>query len=1240
MTVAICSYLELHVSIYFFVDGQEMQFHVLFSVALLLHTTTATVYYVTPDDGDFTNNNDTESAKSLECYLKNTNKYFSSDSQFHFKMGHHYLNTDLVIQNVTNVTLTGESLCIIRCTSHVSIIILNVTNFMLENVTFENCSANYSNYLHNDFKYYYTSIRSLKPSSNASVLLYHCMSVKINNIVLMMTESNNGFLLVNVRSCSKINNIHITVQTNCPSVNKSSLQTNGILIYYDNWNNPSNKSSEIQLGNFQFTTNGSCTHPVYYAIKTLLFQNNANVSVVIQNTIFTNLKNVTALYYHGETCGIGVNNNLTLRNCVASDNIGYSSLKMFCITLHNKHCIGLYTRKQLYYLQQYNTIRFINCIFESNYNMTSMIYVSPVSSRATTGYFYLERITFHNNRNTHFLIMNSDIDNLWQLSTYFEISESNITANVHDKGQDLMTFINSWVQFNGPILVMDNYFYINIGNFHKSTITVHNNITISYNTARQIMRVTFIILRENTTINILRNTVYNLLKKTRTYSVNSEPICLAQFYTGLQEINTSEILNHDHIIMSNNILMTSKYLSNYNYNCRWLAGNVFQNTEFQPESVYRKLLQLENNTVISKDTERPIPLSICQCVSPSPLSDAQYNDINCYSSYLGSIFPGQTLIVELIVDKQWRRKNFSATTIVVDNTEEDDCSVVDTFQLSQTHFNHECNNYSYTLWPKNESINVCKLFIGLQNMPEMFYVEFKHCPLGFTYQENRKSCYCDPVLNKNKAISIKSCNLNDETILRPAYSWISANRDNNTNNTTYIVSSYCPFERCLPYQSNLNISNPDSQCQFNGRAGLLCSKCQQGLSTVFDSPQCKRCSNMYILFIIPIAIAGVVFVTLLYIFNLTVGNGTVNTCIFYLNILNINYIMFFPNCNSFTCWMFSYMSFNFSFTSCFYNGMDDYAKPWLSLAHPLYLIIIAIALTILSRYSAKVRRFTAKKALPVLATLFLLSYTKVLVTVFYVLFRYSAITHLPSNKTELVWSISTTTPLFGVKFLVLFIVCLILFLLLLPFNLILLFARKLSCLRLITTFKPILDTYFGPYKDSAYYWTGLLLLVRVIVYVLLVIDEDLRLIVISLVFGGLLCLHAAVQPYKSKFYNIQECIAILNLSAVHAMLLYKKNAAGQKIAMILISIGIYYFVIAIVLHCCMYRWNNVIIKSMKCLIFMISKVKSICSKFVKVKYVQEDNTTELNTLKSRIPDVAYPNFQEFQEPLLAIGPDK
>ena len=322
--------------------------------------------------------------------------------------------------------------------------------------------------------------------------------------------------------------------------------------------------------------------------------------------------NVTALYYYGETCGIGVSNKLTIRNCIVSNNIGNPSFKMFHVTLYNIQCITLFRPKQLYYLQQYYNISFMKCKFENNSNMTSMIYVSPASSRATTGYFYLEKNTFHNNINTHFIIMKSDTDNIWLLSNNVVISRTNITSNVHNEGQDLMSFTKSWVWFNGPILVMHNHYYTRIANFHLSTYTLHYTITISNNTARQILSGSFIILRENTTVNVTRNTVYILLNQVRTYSINSEPICRVQFYTTLDNFSDASELSTN-VMMSNNIHMNSKYLPNYiyNYNCRWLSGNTFQKAGLQPDNVFNKTFQADNNTVISEKIKRPIPLSIC-----------------------------------------------------------------------------------------------------------------------------------------------------------------------------------------------------------------------------------------------------------------------------------------------------------------------------------------------------------------------------------------------------------------------------------------------------------------------------------------------------------------------------------------------------------------------------------------------------------------------------------------------------
>ena len=198
------------------------------------------------------------------------------------------------------------------------------------------------------------------------------------------------------------------------------------------------------------------------------------------------------------------------------------------------------------------------------------------------------------------------------------------------------------------------------------------------------------------------------------------------------------------------------------------------------------------------------------------------------------------------------------------------CSVVDS-QLSQTHFNHDCNTYEYTIWPSHEFITECTLFIGLRDMPEMFYIHIKPYPKGFTQQQDKKACSSDPLLDNN-ILSIKSCNLDDESIHRPANSWISAETVNYSH--TYQVGSRCPFDYCLPYSSDLNLSDRDSQCQFK-RSGLLCGQCQQGYSSVFGSSQCMQCSHVYLFIVIPIAIVGVVLVILLFIFNLTITNGAI-----------------------------------------------------------------------------------------------------------------------------------------------------------------------------------------------------------------------------------------------------------------------------------------------------------------------------------------------------------------------------
>ena len=209
------------------------------------------------------------------------------------------------------------------------------------------------------------------------------------------------------------------------------------------------------------------------------------------------------------------------------------------------------------------------------------------------------------------------------------------------------------------------------------------------------------------------------------------------------------------------------------------------------------------------------------------------------------------------------------------------------------------------------------------------------------------------------------------------------------------------MDYCQPYSSKLNLLYPDLQCQFN-RSGILCSQCQYHLSMVFGSSRCMECTNLSIILISVIVImAGVILVVLLYVLNFTVTKGTISGIIFYANIVSINDSVFLVNNNVFKP-LKVFVNLDLGIETCFYNGMDSYIKIWLQLFFPFYLVVIASSIIIISHYSSRVLRLTYSGSLPVLATLFLLSYTGVLRVVLTVLFSYSTITYLPSGHQQVV----------------------------------------------------------------------------------------------------------------------------------------------------------------------------------------------------------------------------------------------
>ena len=152
-----------------------------------------------------------------------------------------------------------------------------------------------------------------------------------------------------------------------------------------------------------------------------------------------------------------------------------------------------------------------------------------------------------------------------------------------------------------------------------------------------------------------------------------------------------------------------------------------------------------------------------------------------------------------------------------------------------------------------------------------------------------------------------------------------------------------------------------------------------------------------------------------------------------------------------------------------------------------------------------------------------------------VLFSYSTITHLPSGHSQIVWSIDASVPLFGVKFSILFITCLVIFLLLIPFNITLLFTRYLLRFRMINYYKPLLDAFQGSYKDKYYYWIGLQLTIRSLFFAMYAFQAKLKLILSAILLVIFSICYGHIHPHKRIIVNLQEFLLLINLTIMYAV---------------------------------------------------------------------------------------------------------
>ena len=292
---------------------------------------------------------------------------------------------------------------------------------------------------------------------------------------------------------------------------------------------------------------------------------------------------------------------------------------------------------------------------------------------------------------------------------------------------------------------------------------------------------------------------------------------------------------------------------------------------------------------------------------------------------------------------------------------------------------------------------------------------------------------------------------------------------------------------------------------------------------------------------------------------------------------------------------------------------------WLQLFFPSYLIIIAVSIIVASRYSSRILRFTYSRSLPVLATLFLLSYTGILRVVSTVLFSYSTIRHYPSGDKQILWSIDASTPLFGLKFIVLFIACLLLLLILISFNIILLFTRYLSRFKVVNHYKPLLDAFQGPYKDKYPYWVAVQIMFRSIFFSLCAFHLKLRLVLANFMLVIFTNCHGYLRPNKLNIINFQELLMLINVTIMYTVSIQDDEIVFSVVTNVMMSLALIQFTIIILSHFLVY--------TCRCKFTIKEKLTMIYNK-------KKPKHSSFNVALLNIPECTY-DYKEYQDGLVS-----
>ena len=1180
--------------------------------------TSGLIYYVHPNGDDSScPSQSNNSCYTLDYYYRKD--YFNSNTTFYFIEGIHIIpsHQTYLIFGVTNLTLQGlgrreqgfhetvmQSTAIITCESRTSnIIFMFSSNITLQSLTIKQCGRGL---FYNSQILHYAQQHLLYDRTAAfGIVLDNATVVAVEVYNLLVYEfsvlNNSGYGLValnafdvEIHSSSFSQNNLNTFIEGCPvlychGANLAILYTNPFLC-------PSSptiyKASVINTNvsfstNLDFPTSGihdSAGLLVYmeqtgvYGVDVVIdnvtaYGNTAlygaNVAVIVMATVTYYTVTVSHLYSsfgnmiyplassgnasvdYATFSGLGVLTGIATR--ISQSNCGYDRLPDTNVPLQIKDSTFLHNfagALGIMYFQGVN-VNLLQHVSIKNVHLSDNIGFLGIGislSGQSTGIgapisYVMENVSIENSLHNP----SANPYNNFTGSALFLYSVYNVTINgLSVKNNDA----NGALVLNSAIVVTgkNNYFVNNTG-YKGGGIAFYGN--------------SFLILFYPAVISFIDN------HATETggaifvdLSSQIQNYCLLQV-----TLDPDNIVNEDHgIICINNTAVISGsllYGGNIDY-CNLLPNSWILNIVQSGSALFNGTFQYSssndsNVSVIASDAVRA-----CFCNQLQPDCSLDTVTINAY--------PGETVNIPAITVGQ----RFGATTGTLKVVEIIEGQELD---LILTPWQPHCQNFTYTVHVMSQTelilaITTLKMSAVIENTPNVpsvletnitVNITILNCPPAFELSQNSGECTCHSDILAS--LSTTKCNASSQIISKQGNVWIGYN----SNDYCVIAHQNCPFDYCSISAVNFNITNPDIQCALN-RSGTLCGKCANGLSLLLGSNKCGTCSNSYLGLIIVFAIFGIGLVVFLLVLNFTISLGMINGLIFFANIIKLNEAVFFPTGPiPFLSQFISWLNLDLGIETCFYNGMDSYAKVWLQFIFPFYIWVIIIIIIYLAKYT-KFSRLVGNNTVPVLATLILLSYTKLIRTV--TLALTSVTIKCGQHSTQYSWYNDPNIDYLSVKHVILLVFALfVLCFLIIPFTVLLVLMQLLE--GPVRTFrrcnfwyklKPFFDAFGGSFKDKYRFWPGLLLVVRLVLLLVVSFNNSKSttaaaittttaiLLALFAIFGGI---------YKKLHINVLEIIFFLLLTAMSAF-----NSINDKIATpVGLSIAFIVFVVIVTFRC-------------------------------------------------------------------------